>query len=175
MAAQAVSRPGDVWNLGRHRLFCGDARNREHYVRLLQSETVDLIFTDPPYNVPIDGHVCGLGRIGHREFAMGVGKMSREVFTGFLTETLGAMASVCRDSTIALPSSRPRWSLTPSAIDCGGHERLGNHLGRRLPCPGGNRQSCKFRSLSALAITDTELSDIARAATMGLSRMPNAG
>jgi DNA modification methylase len=101
MATQAVSRQGDVWNLGRHRLICGDARNRQHYADLLQSETVDLVFTDPPYNVPIDGHVCGLGRIRHREFAMGVGEMSRDAFTGFLTETLGAMASVCRDGAIA--------------------------------------------------------------------------
>jgi DNA modification methylase len=101
MATQAVSRQGDVWNLGRHRLICGDARNRQHYADLLQSETVDLVFTDPPYNVPIDGHVCGLGRIRHREFAMGVGEMSRDAFTSFLTETLGAMASVCRDGAIA--------------------------------------------------------------------------
>ena len=52
--------------------------------RLLQGERADLIFTDPPYNVPIDGHVCGLGRIRHREFAMGAGEMSSEAFTGFL-------------------------------------------------------------------------------------------
>lgn len=101
MAQQAVTRPGDVWMLGRHRLICGDARNRQHYAQLLQGETVDLVFTDPPYNVPIDGHVCGLGRIRHREFAMGVGEMSRDAFTGFLSETLGAMASFCRDGAIA--------------------------------------------------------------------------
>jgi DNA modification methylase len=64
-------------------------------------ERADLVFTDPPYNVPIDGHVCGLGRIRHREFAMGVGEMSQTGFTAFLTESLGAMAGVCRDGAIA--------------------------------------------------------------------------
>lgn len=101
MAGQAVSRRGDVWILGRHRLVCGDARNPEDYARVMEREVADLIFTDPPYNVAIDGHVCGLGRVRHREFAMGVGEMSETQFTGFLTETLGAAAGVARDGAIA--------------------------------------------------------------------------
>jgi len=96
-----VTRMGDLWRLGRHQLICGDARNVDDYDRLLAGETVDLIFTDPPYNVPIDGHVCGSGRIRHREFAMGVGEMSSSSFTAFLTETLGAAAKRCRDGAIA--------------------------------------------------------------------------
>jgi len=101
MGLAAVTKPQQLWTLGRHRLLCGDARRREDYARLLGDKRADLVFTDPPYNVPIDGHVCGLGRIRHREFAMGVGEMSRESFTTFLTETLGAMAGVCRDGAIA--------------------------------------------------------------------------
>src|ERR1700730_15091962 len=62
----AVSRPGDLWILGRHRLICGDARDANAYSTLLGNESGNLIFTDPPYNVPIDGHVCGSGRIRHR-------------------------------------------------------------------------------------------------------------
>jgi len=58
----AVSSFGDLWLLDRHRLLCGDSRNLETFERLLGNERADLIFTDPPYNVPIDGHVCGLGR-----------------------------------------------------------------------------------------------------------------
>ena len=69
--------------------------------RLLQDERADLVFTDPPYNVPIDGHVCGLGRIRHREFAMGAGEMSSEAFTAFLQATLGHAAASCRDGAIA--------------------------------------------------------------------------
>lgn len=101
IAPEAVSRMGDVWVLGRHRLICGDAREPGDYARLLGGERVDLVFTDPPYNVPIDGHVCGSGRIRHREFAMGVGEMSQDAFTGFLADALKPMAASCRDGAIA--------------------------------------------------------------------------
>jgi DNA modification methylase len=99
--ATAISQRGDVWQCGRHRVLCGDARSAADYAALLDGEAVDLIFTDPPYNVPIDGHVCGLGRVRHREFAMGAGEMSESAFTGFLMETLGAAAGTCRDGAIA--------------------------------------------------------------------------
>ncbi|WP_443749339.1 site-specific DNA-methyltransferase [Asticcacaulis solisilvae] len=99
--AEVVSRAGDVWLLGRHRLVCGDARNRDDYVRLLGNEKVDLVFTDPPYNVPIDGHVCGLGSVRHREFAFASGEMSESQFTEFLAYTLGAGAAVMKDGAIA--------------------------------------------------------------------------
>ena len=94
MPADAVSRRGDLWQCGRHRVLCGDARDPADYAALLDGELVDLIFTDPPYNVPIDGHVCGLGRVRHREFAMGTGEMSESAFTAFLRETLGAPPSL---------------------------------------------------------------------------------
>lgn len=97
----AVSHRGDVWQAGRHRLICGDARDKAAYQALLDNERADLIFTDPPYNVPVDGHVCGSGRIRHREFAMGVGEMSSAEFTAFLQQTLGAAAERCRDGAIA--------------------------------------------------------------------------
>jgi DNA modification methylase len=100
-ATTATSRLGDQWSLGRHRLLCGDSREADSFQHLLQDERVDLIFTDPPYNVPIDGHVCGLGRVRHREFAMGAGEMSRENFTEFLRTTLGHSAACCRNGAIA--------------------------------------------------------------------------
>jgi hypothetical protein len=80
----AVSRPGDVWCLGRHRLICGDTRDQGVFDVLIGDERAHLIFTDPPYNMPIDGHVTGLGRIRHRDFAMGAGEMSADAFTIFL-------------------------------------------------------------------------------------------
>src|SRR5260370_4278915 len=97
----AVTRAGDVWCLGRHRLICGDARNQAVFDLLMGDERADLLFTDPPYNVPIDGHVTGLGRIRHREFALGVGEMSAEAFTSFLQQTLGHAAALARDGAIA--------------------------------------------------------------------------
>ena len=102
----AVSRQGDLWRLGRHRLICGDARRSRDYDLLLADDRVDLIFTDPPYNVPIDGHVSGLGRVRHREFAMGVGEMSEVAFTAFLKETLGAAATTCRDGCYDNPRQK---------------------------------------------------------------------
>ena len=101
LAERPVSQAGDVWLLGRHRLLCGDARDRAGYDRLLEGRHADAVFTDPPYNVPIDGHVSGLGQVHHREFAMGVGEMSTAAFTAFLTMTLGETARVCRDGAIA--------------------------------------------------------------------------
>jgi len=100
-ACPAVTQRGDVWVLGRHKLICGDARNSDDYARLLGNERVDLVFTDPPYNVAIDGHVCGLGSVKHREFAFASGEMSESQFTQFLEESLGAMAGVMRDGAIA--------------------------------------------------------------------------
>jgi hypothetical protein len=99
--ATAITRIGDVWCLGRHRLICGDARDRAVFDLVMGDERADLIFTDPPYNVAIGGHVTGLGRIRHREFAMGVGEMSAEAFTSFLRLTLGHAATLARDGAIA--------------------------------------------------------------------------
>lgn len=97
----AVTRFGEIWRLGRHRLLCGDARSSDDIANLVGNERVDLVFTDPPYNVQIDGHVCGLGSVRHREFAMAAGEMSRIEFTQFLTTTLMNAAAVCRDGAIA--------------------------------------------------------------------------
>ena len=96
-----VTRMGDVWILGRHRLLCGDARSNADVGRLVGEEKVELIFTDPPYNVPIDGNVGGLGSVKHREFAFASGEMSSAQFTEFLTTTLGNAAAVARDGAIA--------------------------------------------------------------------------
>lgn len=98
---QPVSKSGDVWVLGRHRLVCADARDADALSLLMSGDRADLIFTDPPYNVAIDGNVCGLGKVKHREFAFAAGEMSHPEFTGFLRQTLGPAAKVCRDGAIA--------------------------------------------------------------------------
>ena len=59
-----------------------------------------MIFTDPPYNVPIEGHVSGLGSIHHREFAMACGEMNEAQFTRFLTDVCGLAARHSRDGAI---------------------------------------------------------------------------
>ena len=102
----AVSRLGDVWQLGSHRLICGSAIEQETYERLLQGQQVRAVWSDPPYNVAVSGHVCGLGQVQHREFAMASGEMSESEFTTFLTTYLalakqhslpGSLHYVCMD------------------------------------------------------------------------------
>ncbi len=99
-ASPPISRSGDVWLLGPHRLLCGDARHTETYRRLLGSDKADLVFTDPPYNVRVDGHVSGLGRIQHREFAMASGEMTDEEFVSFLLNVFQRIAEVSRDGAL---------------------------------------------------------------------------
>ncbi|PHR25779.1 MAG: DNA methylase N-4 [Hoeflea sp.] len=97
----AVTRAGELWLLGPHRLLCGDARSKLDVARLCDGKPATLLFTDPPYNVPIDGHVTGLGRIRHREFALASGEMDEAAFTAFLTDSLEAAASQLADGAIA--------------------------------------------------------------------------
>ena len=82
---QIVSRPGDLWRLGQHLIYCGDALKRESFEKLMSDGLLaQMVFADAPYNVPVDGHVCGAGCVHHDEFAMASGEMSREQFTQFL-------------------------------------------------------------------------------------------
>jgi DNA modification methylase len=100
VAPVAVTQPGDLWRLGRHRILCADARDAAAYETLMRGEKAELVFTDPPYNVPIDGFVGGKGRIKHRAFAMAAGEMSQAEFTRFLRDTLGLAAKHSRDGAI---------------------------------------------------------------------------
>jgi 16S rRNA G966 N2-methylase RsmD len=96
----AVSRLGDLWQIGRHRLLCGDATKAESYTQLMENRRAQMVLIDPPYNVPVDGHVCGLGSIKHAEFAMASGEMSAAEFTAFLESVLRHHASYSVDGAI---------------------------------------------------------------------------
>jgi DNA modification methylase len=91
----AVSVAGDLWLLGEHRLYCGNALDEAAYAVLMNGEMAAAAFTDMPYNVKIDGHAGGKGRIKHREFVMASGEMSEKEFTEFLTSGL---KSICTHS-----------------------------------------------------------------------------
>ena len=93
-----VSRLGDLWHLGPHRIICGDLRDINIVETLMGGDQARVIFADPPYNVPVNGHVCGKGR--HPEFAMTSGEMDRAGFTAFLTEAMSAMMDVSIDGAI---------------------------------------------------------------------------
>jgi len=98
--AAPVTQLGDLWALGTHRLLCGDALQVKSYERLLDGEKAELVFTDPPYNVKIDGHVSGLGKQSHNEFAMASGEMSEAEFTQFLEAVFRNLAHSSMDGAI---------------------------------------------------------------------------
>jgi DNA modification methylase len=95
-----VSRLGDLWLLGDHKLYCGDCRNKASFAAVLGLEKAEMVFTDPPYNVPIEGHVSGLGRIRHRDFAMASGEMSSSEFTEFLNVVFRNLVASSVDGSI---------------------------------------------------------------------------
>jgi DNA modification methylase len=100
VVAAPITRKGDIWILGSHRLLCGDARCPDDYSRLLEGENADLVLTDPPFNVRVDGNVSGLGKIRHQEFAMASGEMSEAEFIAFLSTFLGCAKAQSRDGAI---------------------------------------------------------------------------
>lgn len=94
--AVSVSRPGDLWILGMHRLIQADARDPAVYARLLQSgEQARIVLTDVPYNVPNLGHVTS--GVHHREFAMAGGELSVDEFRAFNLAWMGAAATHLAD------------------------------------------------------------------------------
>ena len=95
----AVSRPGDFWVLGRHRLLCGNATNPDDVKALLAGEPANMVFTDPPYNRPARS-IQGRGDIKHEGFVEGSGEMSPEEFTNFLGSALGQAANVSTPGSI---------------------------------------------------------------------------
>jgi DNA modification methylase len=95
-----LSRIGDLWLLGRHRLLCGNALEAEAFAVLMADERAAAVFTDPPYNVPIDGHASGLGAIHHRPFPMATGEMDPAEFTAFLTRACRNLAAFSREASL---------------------------------------------------------------------------
>jgi DNA modification methylase len=95
-----VSQAGDVWQAGRHRVLCGDALDPHSYSRVMDGRRADVVFTDPPYNLRIEGHVSGNGRVHHREFAMASGEMSEAEFTTFLTRVCTQMVRHSRAGSL---------------------------------------------------------------------------
>jgi DNA modification methylase len=96
----SITRPGDLWVLGQHRLRCSDALADESYRTLMDGDTARFVLTDPPYNLKIENNVSGLGRIRHKDFAMASGEMSKSGFTDFLEAAFRQLASHTVDGSI---------------------------------------------------------------------------
>jgi DNA modification methylase len=101
-AKRQVSRAGDIWTLGRHRVYCGDARERSAYRAVMDNKRAAMVLTDPPFNVPIDGYASGFGAVHHKEFQMACGEMNEAEFERFLTQVMDLLAAHSVDGALHL-------------------------------------------------------------------------
>lgn len=98
--AEVVSHPGDLWLLGKHRIYCGNSLEKASFECLFDGTQADMVFTDPPYNVKINGHVCGGGQTRHKEFAMASGEMTQSEFETFLTQNFRLLKTYSKDGSL---------------------------------------------------------------------------
>lgn len=100
MVEEVVSRVGDLYELGDHLLLCGNALETSSYQNVMRDDLAQMIISDPPFNVAINGHVCGKGKVKHEEFVMATGELSREEFTDFLADASSHMHASARAGAI---------------------------------------------------------------------------
>lgn len=97
---EVVTREGDIWILGEHRIICGNSLQKETLSQLMEDKKADMVFTDPPYNVKINGHVCGAGNVQHKEFKFASGEMTVEEFTQFLKTSFELLCMFSKDGSL---------------------------------------------------------------------------
>lgn len=100
LKTSAVSQTGDLWALGRHRVYVGSALDPDAFRTVMGKNRAHMVFTDPPYNVKTDGHATGNGKTKHRQFAMASGEMTSEQFTDFLGDSFRLMARFSKTGAI---------------------------------------------------------------------------
>lgn len=110
--ANPVSRMGDLWIMGEHRLLVGSSLEPESFEMLMAGAKATMVFQDAPYNTKINGHVSGLGKVKHREFAMATGEMTRAQFQEFNATNLKAITQHLIDGAILAMCMDWRGSLT---------------------------------------------------------------
>jgi DNA modification methylase len=96
----SIVQPGDLYQLGEHRLYCGDSLLPRSFEALMEDEKAQVCFTDAPYNVKIDGHVGNSGKTKHREFLQASGELDSDGFTEFLYTVKKLIAAHAQDGAI---------------------------------------------------------------------------
>lgn len=91
---------GDLWRLGDHFVYCGDSLLVRSFEILMQGELAQIVITDPPYNCKIKGHVCGLGKTQHEEFAMASGEMTDAEFAEFISKFIQNLIKFSVDGSL---------------------------------------------------------------------------
>jgi DNA modification methylase len=124
--ANVVSGYGDTWYLRPHKVSVGDCRDTETIDTLMDGALAQMVLTDPPYNVAIQGHVSGLGKTRHREFPIASGEMPSEEFTEFLTDSFSQFARVSVDGSLHFAFMD--WRHMPEILQAGeaAYDRLIN-------------------------------------------------
>lgn len=112
-----VSRVGDIWTVGAHRILCGDATLAASYVALLGRELAHMALSDMPYNVKVNGHVGGLGKVRHEEFVMGAGEMSPAEFQAFIRVSFEMQARFSRPGAVNLQFGD--WRMARDVLNIG--------------------------------------------------------
>ena len=91
---------GDLWRLGDHFVYCGDSLLAKSFEIIMQGELAQIVITDPPYNCKINGHVCGLGKTKHDEFAMASGEMTETEFAEFISKFMQNLIKFSIDGSL---------------------------------------------------------------------------
>jgi hypothetical protein len=170
----ALSKPGDLWELGHHRLLCGDARNADDLARLLGQARAAMAFLDPPYNVRVRD-IVGRGQIKHREFAMASGELSRTSFVEFLQQSLAAAASVSRDGAVHFVCMD--WRHLGELLEAGGAAYDSIWWSGRRPTPDRVRSTaahtsslaCSVSGRPPISTTSSSGATVVRAPTSGIT------
>lgn len=117
----AITANGDIWTCGPHRIGCGDARDQPFIEKITGGRRASMGFVDPPYNLRIAGFVSGNGRVQHREFVQGVGELSSDQFTAFLTDSLATLQRFVTDGALiyACMDWRHLYELLAAGRQCG--------------------------------------------------------
>jgi DNA modification methylase len=113
-SSQAVTQLGDIWQLGEHRLLCDNSLLDSSFASLMARRKANLVFADPPYNVKIQGHASGNGKICHREFAMAAGELDEVEFIAFLKTSFALLAKYSTPQSVHFLCSdwRHLWELS---------------------------------------------------------------
>ena len=117
---EAVSRLGEVYQLGNHRLMCGDSTKIEDVEKLMDGQKADMVFTDPPYNVDYSGGMHADGTQSKREKIKN-DKMSSDDFYQFLYSVMKNLLSVTQGAFYVCMSSSELHNLWKAFTDAGGH------------------------------------------------------
>jgi DNA modification methylase len=117
---EAISKRGEIYQLGRHRLMCGDATSIEDVEALMDGKKADMVFTDPPYNVDYTGGMGGDGNKPLRD-KIANDSMTSDQFYEFLFKSVSNMISVTDGAFYICMSSSELHNLWKAFTDAGGH------------------------------------------------------